>query len=960
MINNKSYNFLDGPPFINGMMHHGHALVSSIKDTILRHKEREGYDIEYNFGFDEHGIPLEQAVEKEIGDKLDLTDPTNLTLFCNTARDIITKYTVKWIDSFHKLNRKLDLDKQYHTSDVNYMDQLWSNFYKLYQQGLIYQSFKVMPYSPKLGCSLSNFEANSNYATVNDNTVTVAFPLVEKDTNIIISNTFLLAWTTTPWSLVGNMGLGVNPKITYVKVEYLDKFYIVAENLIKDNFKENYQVVDKFTGTFLTVNYSYKPIFNHIKSNYMIHSADYITDSSGTGIVHLAPMFGDDDFKTMKLKDLPNFLDKHLCFLEEFNELSLPTGTFLLDTEIDVIKFLARNGFLFSKKKITHSYPMCWRTDTKLVYYANSAWFLNVTKIKTDLIKNVKTIKWHPHDVAEKRFNNWIENSVDWCLSRNRIWGTPIPIMINIENNEEFMIIKNKEHLEELVGKTVDDLHLDIVRDMRINYDGKTWKLMGDVFDCWYESGMACVVKQKDPNMYEPFDFITESLDQTRGWFYTLNVLSTALYQKPAFKNVKVSGLIMASDGKKMSKRLQNYTDPMMLIDKYNSDILRLYLISSPASKGESFKFNDDNLSKIYKKFTPFENAISMFNSYSVKVDNNHSIENLSSLDGYILEQTLKFKECINKKLQKYDTSNMDQDIIHMIDCICNIYIRLSRDRMNYNLGKNAYNNCFKVLDWVLNTIIDTIYPMMPGYYNKWKSIKLNLNYKNNLEYDEDVKEDFNKIYQLIENVRKLRDNCKMRVTLPMKHLTIYLSDKDRCLVDRLKHYIMNELNIENIILDDINLLPGNFKPIFGKIGRIYKKETKKICGIISKANSVEELNELGINSELFFKEITLKNHDNIRYLNCDTIVLACDITVDNDNIAKESLTLLKKKINNVKKEMGLNWYDNVILKIKRDIILEEYQPYLKKLHLKYQWYNEDKPDYHEFNDWRFVISKGT
>ena len=307
------------------------------------------------------------------------------------------------------------------------MDSLWSNFHKLYQEGLIYQSFKVMPYSPKLGCSLSNFEANSNYATINDNTVTVAFPLIEKSTNMVVDNTYLLAWTTTPWSLVGNMGLGVNPKLTYVTVEYIDKFYLVAENLVESNFKSDYLIVDKISGSDLSKDFRYQNIFNMIESDYMIHSADYITDSSGTGIVHLAPMFGDEDFKTMKLNNLPIFLDKHLCFLKDFSVIEMSAGTFLLDTEIPVIKYLAKNGLLFSKRKITHSYPMCWRTDTKLVYYANSAWFLNVTKIKEQLIKNVKKINWHPHEVAEKRFNNWISNSIDWCLSRNRGLGYTSP-----------------------------------------------------------------------------------------------------------------------------------------------------------------------------------------------------------------------------------------------------------------------------------------------------------------------------------------------------------------------------------------------------------------------------------------------------------------------------------------------------------------------------------------------------
>ena len=960
MSTSKTYEFLDGPPFINGKMHHGHALVSSIKDTILRHKERQGYEIEYNFGFDEHGLPLEQAVEKEIGDKMDLRNPDNLSLFCNTARNIISKYTLKWIESFGKLNRKIDLSKQYHTSDISYMDSLWSNFHKLYQNGLIYQSFKVMPYSPKLGCSLSNFEANSNYATINDNTVTVAFPLIEKSTNMVVDNTFLLAWTTTPWSLVGNMGLGVNPKLTYVTVESGDKFYLVAETLVASNFKSDYNIVDKISGSDLAKDFRYQNIFRMIESDYMIHSADYITDSSGTGIVHLAPMFGDEDFKTMNIIDLPVFLDKHLCFLKDFTMIGMEAGTFLLDTEVPIIKFLARNGLLFSKRKITHSYPMCWRTDTKLVYYANSAWFLNVTKIKEQLIENVKTINWHPHEVAEKRFNNWVSNSIDWCLSRNRIWGTPIPILISMENSEDIIVLKNKKHLEELLGYNVTDIHLDNVRDLEINYKDKKWKLMGDVFDCWYESGMACVVKQKNPDKFEPFDFITESLDQTRGWFYTLNVLSTALHNKPAFKNVKVSGLIMASDGKKMSKRLQNYTDPMELIEKYNSDVLRLYLVSSPASKGESFNFNDDDISKLFKKFTPIESGINMFNNYGVKINTEHTIKKYSSLDIYIIETINKFQNTFSIKLDNYDTSNLDNNIIHMIDIICNVYIRLSRDRMNHNMGEEEYNNCYKVLDYVLNTFIDTVYPVMPEYYEKWKAIKKYINYETTITLPNNSSINFEKVIHFIELGRKFRDSCKMRITLPLKRLTFYLTTQDLEMMRASSSYIVNELNIETIDFKDVDSLPGQFKPIVGKVGRVYKKETKNICKMISNATSKEELNNMGINSDMYIKEIKLIDHDNIRYLNDNDSVIEGDITVDDDNIMKENLTLLKKKINSVKKDMGLNWFDSVSLKLKKDAILESYQEYLEKLYIKYKWYNEDLCDSNKFNDWNFIISKET
>jgi len=470
---------------------------------------------------------------------------------------------------------------------------------------------------------------------------------------------------------------------------------------------------------------------------------------------------------------------------------------------------------------------------------------------------------------------------------------------------------------------------------------------------------MSCVVKQPDPEKFEPFDFITESLDQTRGWFYTLNVLSTALYNQPAFKNVKVSGLILASDGKKMSKRLQNYTDPMELIDKYNSDVLRLYLVSSPASKGESFNFNDDDIMKLFKKFTPLESGIKMFNNYSVMVETDYMIKNFSSLDCYIIEMINKFNQMITNKLNLYDTSNMDDNIIHMIDVICNVYIRLSRDRMNHNLGSIEYNTCYKVLDYVLNTFISSIYPVMPGLYSKWKTMKKFVNYITEIKLPKASNVNFEKVINLIELGRKFRDYSKMRITLPLKKLTLYLPVKDIKMMETSSNYIINELNLEELNFKDINTLPGKFKPIVGKVGRVFKRETKNICKLISSAKSTDELEKLGVDSSMYIKEIEINDSEEIKYMKDFDRVIEGNIMIDEDTIMKENLTLLKKKINSVKKEMGLNWFDNVSLGLKKNSTLENYRDYLKKLHLKYQLY-DDEVKAIKFKEWDFVISTTT
>tara|TARA_B100000768_G_C11284691_1_gene381461 strand:+ start:779 stop:3658 length:2880 start_codon:yes stop_codon:yes gene_type:complete len=957
-----NYEFLDGPPFINGKMHHGHALVSSIKDTILRHKENQGYNIDFNFGFDEHGLPLEQAVEKELNQsKLDLSQPENLELFCNTARNIIEKYTQMWIESFRKLNRKIDITKQYHTSNIDYMNSLWKNFYILHQKGLIYQSYKVMPYSPKLGCSLSNFEANSNYQEISDNTITVKFPIVDKLTDTVLKNYYFLAWTTTPWSLVGNMGLGVNSEINYCCIKFKDEYYYLAENLVVNNFKEGtFEIIKKgIKGNELVNSYSYRPIFNHlIDIDYSLYNADYITDISGTGIVHLAPMFGQDDFNTINKKDLPLFLDPHLNFTYDFTLLNISKGSFLLDIEVPVIKYLAHNNLLFSKKKIKHQYPMCWRTDTKLIYYANTSWFLNVSKIKKNLIKNVMKIKWHPKEVAVKRFNNWVANSIDWCLSRNRVWGTPLPILVNKVDSSDIIFIKSKEYLEEIIGKKINDLHLDTLNKINFIIKDKEYKIMGDVFDCWYESGMACVVNNKH-NDFQPYDFITESLDQTRGWFYTLNVVSTALFNKPAFKNVKVSGLILAEDGKKMSKRLMNYTNPIDLIEKYDADSLRLYLISSPASKGEPFKFNNSHLEKLYKKFIPIENGIKMYIDYGLYIDNKFEIGKLTTLDTYIIQQINNFCRMIDNKLNQYDTSNLDKEIIRMIDVICNRYIRLSRDRMNFNLGNDEYQLCFRVLNYVLYNFSESLKAILPSKYNRWKTLiskNLQSEYIYNF-YADDIDEiDFDICYQVIELGRRLRDKHKIRFTMPISNITVYLMSTDIIKLKPSLSYIKQELNIEHINIVDINKLPCIFKPHRGTVGKFYKKETKQICQKIINAKSEDDL--VDIKNKFYYREIQIKNTDELKYCQDDQIVVELSYIFNDIHKIKEQLILLKKNINNVKKEMGINWFDKSILLIKDSPKLEEYSWYLEELNLKFKFSNNIENEIFNFNNWYFSILK--
>jgi isoleucyl-tRNA synthetase len=579
---NPEWIFLDGPPFVNGNPHHGHLLVSSIKDTMARYMNQKGYCVSYQIGFDCHGLPLEQAAESKIG-KCSPND-TNLKIieFNNECRNIIKSCSEIWFDTLEKLGRQFDKSQTYFTSNFEYMQVIWWSFKKLWDKNLIYRSKKVMPYSPLCETSLSNFEANSNYQERNDISIYVKF----KITN---SNEFLLIWTTTPWSLFANQGICINPTFTYYLIELssFDKLWLCQFAIDKLFKQDNYTILKTIIGSEL-VGLKYDPIFKIDNyNNYQIYGDNYIQEMTGTGLVHLAPLYGEDDMRVMikygyDINNLPEYLiDSQVKFnIDYYVNNNNIKGKFVMDTSLDIVIHLKNNFHVLKSEKIKHSYPYCWRTDYPLIYLAKDAWFLNVQKIIPDLIKNNNKIIWYPEHVGTERFVNWIKNSPDWCLSRNRVWGTPLPIWINDKNDT--ICIESISELENLTNQKFNDLHIDKLGDIKININGSIYHRTPYIFDCWYESGIAPLARFGYPKCKElkyPVDFIAESLDQTRGWFYTLNVLSTALFNEPAYKKVIVSGLILASDGKKMSKRLNNYTSPNILIDTYGADILRLYLI---------------------------------------------------------------------------------------------------------------------------------------------------------------------------------------------------------------------------------------------------------------------------------------------------------------------------------------------------------------------------------------------
>lgn len=929
--NLPKWEFLDGPPFVNGTPHMGHMLVSSIKDTMARYMMQKGHSISYTIGFDCHGLPLEQEAEKICG-KVSPNDSTmKLKLFNDTCRQIISNCSNDWFEKLGRLGRMFN--NTYYTSNFDYMKSLWWAFKELYKKGLIYRSKKVMPYSPLCETPLSNFEASSNYIERTDISVYVKFRIKDTDE-------YLLAWTTTPWSLFANQGIGINKEFYYDLIEDNNNKYWVEKNCAAILFP-NHPIIKSVLGNLL-VGLEYDPIFKLANYNkYMVYSADYITSSSGTGIVHLAPMFGAEDMKTMKENGymdhmIPEYLVNSMVqfninYIVNDNDI---IGKFVMDISTDITIHLKKLNIIYKSEKIKHSYPHCWRTDAPLIYLATDAWFMDIQKIKPELIENNKSIQWSPSYVGTERFANWIKDSPDWCLSRNRVWGTPIPIWTSDCGDMECL---NVEDLEELTGKTFNDIHLDTLDNVTFMKSGVVYRRTFGVLDCWFESGMAGLSQYGYPACIDksyPVDFIAESIDQTRGWFYTLNVLSTALCNQPAFKKVNVSGLILASDGKKMSKRLQNYTSPDVILSTYGADILRLYLIGCPAAKAESFCFKDSDLQEISKKMNPYYHAHTFLEECIIRSNDTsylNTYDTTNKLDLWIKNKFMEFANLVYMNMDKLEITYIPNLIYRFIDNLCNVYIKLSRDRMK----SEKYMESLSTLYWVLkqmNLLLAPFTPHLAEYFNKrLHDMNNNNNYKsihmetiNNTTYNLDTKllNNFHSINELLETVRSIRQQINRPIFYPLLCVEVY-SDND---ISEYKSVICSELNIIELKINNCDNISKKYKANRPLLGKVYKKDAAKYIEMIERGDittidsSFYTFEYIQETKENMISSVYTYHMNNMTY----QALLYVDISTNNMMDMEAEINNIRRQVNNTKKDMNLKIYNKV------DIYFEENELFSK------------------------------
>ena len=956
----KEFVFYDGPPFATGLPHYGHLLAGTIKDVIPRYQTMRGRFGDRVFGWDCHGLPVEYEMEKELAlsGKREIEE-YGIEKFNEACRSIVLRYTAEWETVVKRMGRWVDFRRGYRTMDLNYMESIWWVFKQLWEKGLIYEGFKVLPYCPRCSTPLSNFEANQGYKEVEDPAITIKFQDIN-DTNLSY-----LVWTTTPWTLPSNMALALGPELDYVEIEDNGERFILAQERLSAYYKDNseYKIIRKYKGKEL-LGRKYKAIFpyyQHLANKaFFLINADFVSVEDGTGIVHIAPGFGEDDANAGKENKLPEIcpVDDECRFTSEITDY---IGKYVKDTDKDIIRRLKEEGKLVHRGTIKHNYPHCWRDDVPLIYRSISTWFVKIEQIKDDMLKANAEINWIPEHIKDGRFGKWIENARDWAISRNRYWGCPLPIWRNTDTGEILCFGSVKE-LETASGKKITDLHKHFVDEILIpssKKEGEYLKRVPQVLDCWFESGAMPYAQQHYPfenkEHFEnnfPAEFIAEGLDQTRGWFYTLVVLGAALFKKPAFRNVVVNGLVLAEDGQKMSKRKKNYPDPSLIFEKYGADSMRLFMLGSPVVRAEDLKFSENGIKEVMRSvLIPLWNAYSFLVTYAnldawSPQDPPLPPENPENpLDRWILSSLSEMADEIKSHMDNYKLQPAACRFEKFIDDLTNWYIRRSRRRFWKSQNDQDKNDAYQTLHYVLLTFCKVAAPFIPFITD---SIYRNLRTESMPESvhlckypdaisrrDERLEKQMEATIKAVSLGRFIRAKHCIKTRYPLKKAVIAVPDEEvRELLSETQTIISEELNIKDISITDddsqlVNLsAKANFKLLGPKLGQKMKIVAAKIANLSSEQiKTLEKENNLEIdlgNSEklkLSREDVVIVREEKhgLSAASEEGITIAIDMSIDEELKLEGLARELVSRIQNLRKEKNFNVSDRIMINYSTD-----------------------------------------
>ncbi len=866
----KEFVFYEGPPTANGRPGIHHVLARSLKDFVCRYKTMQGYRVERKGGWDTHGLPVEIEVEKslKISGKKDI-EAFGMENFNKKCFESVWTYKNLWDELTDRMGYWVDLKDPYITCDNNYIESVWWILKQFYDKGLVYKGFKVVPYCPRCGTPLSSHEVAQGYQDVSDPSVYIKLKVKGAD------NTYFLVWTTTPWTLISNVALAVGNDIDYVKVKHKDQILIMAEARVKDVLKEDYEIVETFKGSTL-LGKDYEPPFSYLpveKRGFYVIAGDFVTTEDGTGIVHTAPAFGEDDYIVCKAHDLPFLrpVDAAGKFEDAVTDFK---GQFVKDADPDIITNLKKRGILYRSEKIKHSYPHCWRHRTPLIYYARDAWYIRTTDFKDRMVENNSSVNWFPPEIKEGRFGNWLRNNIDWSLSRDRYWGTPLPIWVH-EESGEMICVGSREELQK--GKMKDgrpvpkdlDLHKPYVDDVIIEKNGKQFIRTPEVVDVWFDSGSMPFAqwhypfenKEKFDRQY-PADFICEGVDQTRGWFYSLMAISTFLFDKSPYKNVVVNELVLDPQGRKMSKSLGNVVNPFEMLDKYGADILRWYLlVNTPIWLPKRFDAEGLNdmkkrffrpLLETYKFFTLYAN-IDGFDPREKEIP----VSERTELDRWILSRLQSTVEDVTEQLEKYDTTKAGKLIQEFVDQdLSNWYIRLSRRRFWKGERGQDKSAAYQTLFDILVTLSKLIAPFCPFLSERMYrnltadtgSVHLNLFPKaDKTKQNKALEDKMSSPRRTVQLGRALRELKELKVRQPLSKIIVVTEQETvRRDINDFSDIIRSELNVKVIefVKDSGSLVNQKIKPNFKALGPKFGQHVNQVASAI-KTFGEKEIDEL-------------------------------------------------------------------------------------------------------------------
>ncbi|MEF2175371.1 MAG: isoleucine--tRNA ligase [Candidatus Absconditabacteria bacterium] len=957
---NNPYRFYDGPPFITGVPHYGHLLASTIKDVIPRYQTMKGKRVERVWGWDCHGIPVEEKVQKRLGIKSNSEiEEKGIENFINECYAYTKEISDEWGWYIDHIGRWVDFDNSYKTMDQDYMETVMNNFKAFYDKGLVYKGKRISLYSVMLGTPISNFEVamDDSYTDVNDPAITVMFDLGVNGANW--NNVKALVWTTTPRTLPANLALGVNKNHIYIKIKSQDgQIYVLAKNRadVVMKGKGDYEILEEFNGDVL-VGLKYTPIFDFfadkvdMEKNFKVYHADFITDTDGTGIGHQAPEFGEVDFQLGKQHNLyqTESIDDECKYSSQVPDYQ---GIYVRDANEDIMNRLKQEGKLFKKENITHRVAICPRTQIPLIYRTQDSWFLDVQSLKPKLLEQNQNINWFPNYLKEGRFAKNIETAPDWCLSRKRYWATPMPMWIGYDkdgNQVDMKVFGSRQEIEDISGMKIANLHRPYIDEITWTSNGVTYKRVPEVLDVWLESGSMSVAqfhypfenKEKFEKAY-PADFIVEYVGQIRAWFYVMHVVGVALFGKNAYSNVITTGVIAGNDGRKMSKSFGNFTDPKILLKNYGGDAVRFYMLTTPVVRGEDMNFSDEGVKDIVKKvILPLWNTYYFFTTYA-SIDNfepkyNDLVSLTNALDSkeLVLENNLDkwlisalnvLIEQVDAGLSSYDLQASTKPILKFLDDLTNWYIRRSRRRFWKSENDGDKLQGYNTLYVVLVELSKVLAPFIPFVS---ESIFKDLTGKESVHLEfypevnsslvlKDLNEEMDLVQKIINLGLSLRTNKKIRVRQPLNSISLAI-DFDEYYKDILKE----ELNIKEVIYnpDIVNMVKKVCRPNAKILGPRFGKDVQNIIKQ-AKDGDFEELTNGNVKVGIFelnlgeFEVVFEKTDENIDIETGYGLVISMDTVITQELKLEGYARDLVRFIQEARKEADYNVEDRILVSI--------------------------------------------